>query len=59
LKTKIGWTKERDCSSLNANRFILNGDKAQMLLFNQLGLLVGISSAIPKNCMKKQIISYF
>ena len=51
-----GWTKEKDCSSgLNGNRYILNGDRSAMLLFNQLDLLAGISAGIPKNCNFKHI----
>ena len=44
-----GWVKEKGCSQINGNRYILNGDRAVMLLFNEAGAIAGISSAVPKN----------
>lgn len=44
-----GWVKEKDCSQINGNRYVLNGDRAAMLIFNAQGIIAGISSYVPKN----------
>lgn len=44
----LGWIKEKDCSEVNGNRYILNGDRAAMLIFNAKGVIAGIASAVPK-----------
>lgn len=44
-----GWTMDRNCSQMNGNRFIKNGDRAVMLLFGAQGQIAGISAGIPKN----------
>lgn len=44
-----GWVKEKDCSKVNGNRYIINGDRAVMLIFNSLGIIAGIGSYVPKN----------
>jgi hypothetical protein len=44
-----GWTKERNCSSeLPGIRYMLNGDRAVMLLYDVRGNIVGMSAGIPK-----------
>ena len=43
-----GWTREKNCSVVNGNRYILKGDRAVMLIFSKSGLIAGIASAIPK-----------
>lgn len=44
-----GWVKEKGCSEVNGNRYILNGDRAVMLIFNALGIIAGIASHVPKS----------
>ena len=43
-----GWVKEKNCSQVNGNRYILKGDKAVLLIFSSSGLIAGIASQIPK-----------
>jgi hypothetical protein len=44
-----GWTKERNCSQdFLGNRYLLNGDRAVMLLFDWRGNIAGMSAGIPK-----------
>lgn len=48
LKNK--WTLDKSCSNgLNGNRYVLNGDRAVMLIFSSKGLIAGIAAGIPKN----------
>ena len=48
---------EKNCSQTNGNRYILNGDRAVMLIFNANGNIAGIGAAVPKNC-KENLFSY-
>ncbi|CAF0874634.1 unnamed protein product [Brachionus calyciflorus] len=43
-----GWIKEKNCSQVNGNRYILNGDRAAILIFNARGIIAGIASYLPK-----------
>ena len=43
-----GWVKEKNCSQVNGNRYILKGDNAVLLIFSSSGLIAGIASQIPK-----------
>ena len=44
------WTLDKSCKSgFNGNRYILNGDRAVMLIFSSKGLIAGIAAGIPKN----------
>jgi hypothetical protein len=43
------WKLESDCSKVNGKRYVLNEDTAVMLIFDQEGIIAGISSAVPKN----------
>ena len=45
---KQGWAREKNCSEVNGNRYILNGDRAVMLIFDSRGAIAGIASGIPK-----------
>jgi len=44
-----GWKLEKDCSQVNGNRYILNGDRASILIFNARGIIAGLASAVAKN----------
>ena len=54
-----GWVKEKDCTQINGNRYLLNGDRAVMLLFNEAGNIAGISSGVPKNCKPMCQLVYY
>lgn len=43
-----GWVLEKSCSQVNGNRYILDGDRSILLIFNSAGYIAGIASAIPK-----------
>lgn len=45
---KAGWTREKDCTQINGVRYVLNGDRATMLLFNADGNIAGIVNGIAK-----------
>ena len=45
---KKGWTREKNCSQVNGNRYILNGDGAVMLIFANSGIIAGIAAQVPK-----------
>lgn len=42
------WKLEKSCSQVNGNRYILNGDRSVILIFNSAGRIAGIASSIPK-----------
>ncbi len=45
-----GWKKEKGCSDgVNGNRYVLNGDRAVLLIFNANGVIAGIASSVGKN----------
>lgn len=44
-----GWVREKNCSEVNGNRYILNGDRAVILVFANSGLIAGIATQLPKN----------
>lgn len=44
-----GWTRDKDCSQINGIRYVLNNDRAIMVVYGTNGQIVGVSSAIPKN----------
>lgn len=45
-----GWKMEKNCSEVNGNRYILNGDKSVILIYSlRSGFIAGIASAVPKN----------
>ena len=46
--TRLGWLLEKDCSQVLGNRYILNGDRGVMLIFDNLGFIAGIAAWIPK-----------
>ena len=50
---------ENNCSQVNGNRYILNGDRAVMLLFNENGNIAGISAGIPKNSKKLTDLNFW
>lgn len=39
---------EKSCAQVNGNRYILNGDRSVILIFNSAGVIAGIGSSIPK-----------
>jgi len=43
-----GWVLEKDCSKYNGNRYILNGDRSVILIFNTAGRIAGIATAFSK-----------
>ena len=44
------WTLDKSCKDgINGNRYILNGDRAVMLIFSSKGLIAGIAAGISKN----------
>ena len=45
-----GWKKEKGCSDgVNGNRYVLNGDRTVLLIFNANGVIAGIAAAVGKN----------
>lgn len=49
-----GWTKTKSCNDRNyfkGNRYVLNGDKAVMLLFDTNGKIAGIQNGIPRSAV--------
>ncbi|CAF0898530.1 unnamed protein product [Brachionus calyciflorus] len=44
----LGWTKEKNCSQVNGNRYIFNNDNAVLLIFDVRGIIAGIATSIPK-----------
>ena len=44
-----GWVREKNCSEVNGNRYILKGDNSVLLVFARSGLIAGIASQLPKN----------
>ncbi len=59
-----GWIREKGCENgVNGNRYVLNGDRTVMLIFNKGGIIAGIAAAVDKNLPfnfpSKQIQPYF
>ncbi len=58
-----GWKREKNCSQVNGNRYMQNGDRAVMLIFNANGIIAGVASGIPKglpfNFPSKNIRKFF
>jgi len=44
-----GWVADKNCTEMNGNRYILNGDRMVMLIFGANGHIAGISAGIPKD----------
>lgn len=44
-----GWKLEKSCGQFNGNRYMLNGDRAVLLVFDTTGKIAGISTSFPKN----------
>ena len=43
-----GWKLEKTCGQVNGNRYILNGSREVILIFNVAGRIAGIAGMIPK-----------
>jgi len=43
-----GWKLEKSCGQVNGNRYILDNDRAVILVFDNLGNIAGIASSLPK-----------
>ena len=55
-----GWKKEKGCADgLSGNRYLLNGDRAVMLLYTANGVIAGISAGFPKNCNLSHFLIIF
>ena len=44
-----GWKLEKSCGQVNGNRYILNNDRAVLLIFDTRGKIAGIATSFPKN----------
>ena len=61
---KKGWTKEKGCSDgIIGNRYILNNDRAVLIIYDENGVLAGIATSLPKglplNFPPPKIQTYF
>lgn len=60
---KKGWAKEKSCGEVLGNRYVLNGDRSVILIFNADNLIAGIATAVPKglphNFPSKNIQKFF
>jgi hypothetical protein len=45
----LGWKLDKDCSQINGKRYILNNDRAVMLVFGANRYISGIATSFPKN----------